>query len=234
MARAFLYGNSEQYSNENTDLQHHGCGRGSRVAMAYVREHSMKTILVAVVVFATAACTQEDEQPGESADAGSNQSDAGSNQPDAGSNQPDANTVTDCDTWCGVRAPNEESEGWCPVGGFGDGASDCVGACEELAQTAPLEPLQHCIEEDALCFVVMDQCILGAERLANCTSWCDFRATTHANDGFCEPFSESVPNGDCESVCIRSLQDELPSDSVQECVRNNPLCFVDLEGCAAP
>lgn len=192
----------------------------------------MNAMMIALAALALAACTDSKEQS-EIADAGLADAESSASA-DAGASAPDASSATDCDSWCGVRAPKEENEGWCPIDGFGKDALDCGLACEALAETEPAEPLQHCIEEDALCFVVMEQCILGTQRLADCTTWCEFRTTEHADEGFCEPSLQGLPDGECESVCIRALQDELPSNAVQECVRNNPLCFVDLAGCASP
>lgn len=201
--------------------------------MTYFQKNKMKAILIACAALAISACGDTQEQVSQDANEGSVDAQSTDAQSaDAGNTATDAMAKSDCDTWCALRAPMEETGGWCPIGGFGEGEASCVQACEELGQTAALEPLQHCIEEDPLCFVTMEQCILGAERLASCTSWCDFRDAEHAKEGFCEPSLQSVPNGECENVCIRALQDELRADSVQECVRNNPLCFVDLQGCA--
>ena len=165
----------------------------------------MKTKVIALAALTVSACTQPKEQP---ADA-------------------------DCDTWCDVRESREETESWCPIDGFGEDARDCLQVCETLGQEAPLESLQHCIEEDALCFIAVNQCIVGAERQTNCATWCDYRTAEHANEGFCDPILQGVPDRECVSICISALQQDLAFDSVQECVRNNPLCFTDLEDCTA-
>ena len=180
--------------------------------------------MIALAALALVACSQFNEQSSNGVDAAVE---------DSGATLHDAKSSADCDTWCGVRAPKEEAEGWCAIDGFGDDG-DCVPTCEALAQAAPLGPLQRCIEEDALCFIAMDQCMLGAEQSANCATWCDYRATEHANEGFCIPVMQGLFEKVCESACSLALYEELPSDSVQECVRNNPLCFLDLERCAAP
>lgn len=138
----------------------------------------------------------------------------------------------ECEEWCDVRAPKEENEGFCPVRGQEGGSGDCVRACEELAQPEPPEPLQECIEDDALCFILIEDCIEGRERRARCMSWCDARASEHEDDGFCEPTLQNSPDRGCESVCVHALSEGLPAQGVEDCLRDDPLCFADLGGCA--
>lgn len=138
--------------------------------------------------------------------------------------------ATDCEQWCDVRAPREAEDGFCRVG---EPEQSCEEACNAMTLPAPSDSvLQECIEDDALCFIVLEDCVAARSRLAACTSWCDFRSVEHADEGFCEPFVLDSPDQGCVSTCIGTLAEGLPAAGVEGCVRDNPLCFVDLETCS--
>lgn len=140
---------------------------------------------------------------------------------------------TECAAWCEVRAPLERDQGFCPVDGWDPETRGCVASCEELGQTELDEFVQGCIEENALCFISMAQCLEGRRWVRDCQDWCGYRESAHQDDGFCDPSLPSLPETDCHSVCNRALTDDLPTDKVEGCIRDNPLCFIDLEQCVS-
>lgn len=138
--------------------------------------------------------------------------------------------ASDCSDWCEVRESKETHDGWCPIDAPDTGSGSCVQACEEWLESKPAYAVRHCVEEAPLCFRSIEQCIDRQVRHTDCTEWCEYRADEHENDGFCDPFLQDFPDADCTSVCIHGLAGGLPN--VESCIKDNPMCFVDLAGCS--
>lgn len=134
---------------------------------------------------------------------------------------------TSCEQWCDVRASRTWEDGFClPRWNWNAPDESCEVTCSVVVpQDRSEAALQACIEDAALCFLSLEDCITYESRLAVCTEWCDFRTTEHANEGFCEDTS-------CPNTCVFRLAEGLSAQSVEDCVRDNPLCHVDLRSCA--
>ena len=136
----------------------------------------------------------------------------------------------DCVDLCNDRAPHEQTDGWCPLD-WGDD-SNCVEACETAAQNVDVDALEQCVSANPLCFVTLEQCVESlVTTSAGCERWCDERAINHADDGFCEPFVVDSDATGCLESCA-TLIDQVPEGNLEECIQDNPLCFVDLGTCS--
>ena len=155
----------------------------------------------------------------------------GEYEPGKADNSYETETETDCSDWCDVRAPHEANDGWCPVGASWDGS--CIESCSQATDGSRKDVLQRCVEDDPLCFVTLEQCMVSQENAIDCEGWCDARETEHANEGFCEPSLQGSPASDCRSVCLTGLADGLSRTGLESCIRDDALCFVSLGDCAA-
>ncbi len=133
-----------------------------------------------------------------------------------------------CKQWCAVRAPSEADDGWCPV----SFDADCSEACRALIETERPDAVERCVTADPLCFVTVEQCLTSSANVIDCNTWCSARRANHTDDGFCEPILQGSETQGCEATCLAGLSAELVPDRVEACIRDNALCFVDLEGCA--
>lgn len=140
-----------------------------------------------------------------------------------------ATSDRDCVDWCNARSEGSVEVGSCAIG---DGSEeDCVAQCEYADPAAPAAGIQLCIEQAPLCYQTLQQCVAFRTQVVSCESWCEYRISEHADEGFCSPSLD--PDGTCVDACLYEWNARIPetTDALEACIKDAPLCYRTLEDC---